>query len=869
MEPRQSVLLPDDVHPRGYRLTLTPDFETFVFNGAVEIEVAVQRTTRQIVLHSAELTIQTVAFTQDDVIRRPEQIQIDEGRETVTFRFAEDLREGPAVLRISYVGNLNDRMCGFYRSEALVGSQKRSLAVTQFEATDARRAFPCWDEPAVKATFEVCLVIPQDRRAISNMPAVEEVPAEEGKTRVRFAETPVMSTYLLAFVVGDFDFLEACTEKGVQVRVYTPVGRKEQGLFALEVAVRALSFFEDYFRVPYPLPKMDLIAIPDFAAGAMENWGAVTYRETAILVDPEHSSAATRQRVAMVVAHELAHQWFGNLVTMQWWTHLWLNEGFASYLQYLAVDHLFPEWDVWTQFVFNEYGRALRLDCLVHSHPIEVEVKDPSEISEIFDAISYSKGAAVIRMLAALLGGEALRKGLHLYLTRHAFANATTEDLWRAFAEASGKPVKEVMDTWTRQTGYPVVFLEAGVDEAASPRLRQSRFLAGRSSGRDESEQGLGWWVPVTVQTERSSCPEQFLMRDRESSLDCSLQPQEWIKLNVGQAGFYRVSYPEVLWKRLMPAILSGSLPPADRLGLQSDAFALARAGLCPTAQVFDLLMGYRGETDFTVWSDLSSNLTEFSLLTSSELFHEDLLSFASFLYRPIGTRLGWDARPGEGHLDTLLRGLVIEQLGHFQDASTISEACRRFSGFRATGEGLPPDLRFPVYRMVVESGHAEAYEKILDIFRETDLNEEKVRCLRALGYAQDTDLIERTLEFSLSSEVRPQDTIFVMAGVASNPRGQVAAWTFLRERWSEFQQRYGKGGFLIARLISSTLQNFTTEAEAQEVASFFQAHPAPAAERTIQQAVERIRSNGLWLDRDRQSIRKWLEDFSPVGQSE
>ena len=272
-----------------------------------------------------------------------------------------------------------------------------------------------------------------------------------------------MSTYLLAFVVGELDAIETQTTNGVTVRVYTPIGKEEQGRFALDVAARTLSFFEEYFAIAYPLPKMDLIAIPDFAAGAMENWGAVTYRETAILVDPEHSSAATRQRVAIVIAHELAHQWFGNLVTMEWWTHLWLNEGFASWIEYLAVDHLFPEWEIWTQFVFSDFGRALSLDSLRHSHPIEVEVRHPSEISEIFDAISYSKGASVIRMLASYVGEDDFRRGLQVYLRRHQYGNASTEDLWQALAEESGKPVKAVMDTWTKQSGYPVLSVSASL----------------------------------------------------------------------------------------------------------------------------------------------------------------------------------------------------------------------------------------------------------------------------------------------------------------------------------------------------------------------------------------------------------------------
>ena len=432
MAEQERVLLPADVCPTRYDITLKPDLERFTFDGSETIDIEVKSATRRIVLHAAELELHSVVLERDGVSREPEHIETNEEEDTVAFVFSEELEPGAARLAIEFTGQLNDKMHGFYRSVYRLDGEERIMAVTQFEATDARRAFPCWDEPAQKAVFAVTLVVPLDRVAVSNMPPSAVETGDGGFKTVRFAETPVMSTYLLAFIVGEFDYVETQTKEGVTVRVYTPVGRREQGRFALDVAARTLSFFHEYFDIAYPLPKMDLLAIPDFAAGAMENWGAVTYRETAILVDPEESSAGTRQRVAIVVAHELAHQWFGNLVTMEWWTHLWLNEGFASWIEFLAVDHLFPEWDMWTQFVYTDFGRALSLDGLKSSHPIEVEVRDPKQISEIFDGISYSKGASVIRMLRAYIGAEPFRRGLQRYLGRHQYANATTEDLWQA-----------------------------------------------------------------------------------------------------------------------------------------------------------------------------------------------------------------------------------------------------------------------------------------------------------------------------------------------------------------------------------------------------------------------------------------------------
>ena len=860
MNEQERVLLPDDVAPKRYDLTLKPDLERFTFDGSESVDLEVKAATRRIVVHATELEIHSAALERDGVSREPASIEANEEEETVAFVFGETLEPGPARLAIEFTGQLNDKMHGFYRGVYHQDGEKRIMAVTQFEATDARRAFPCWDEPAQKAVFAVTLVVPQDRVTVSNMPPSEVESGDDGFKTVRFADTPVMSTYLLAFVVGEFDYVETETAEGVTVRVYTPVGRREQGRFALDVAARTLSFFHEYFGIAYPLPKMDLLAIPDFAAGAMENWGAVTYRETAILVDPEESSAGTRQRVAIIVAHELAHQWFGNLVTMEWWTHLWLNEGFASWIEFMAVDHLFPEWDMWTQFVYSDFGRALSLDGLKSSHPIEIEVRDPKQISEIFDGISYSKGASVIRMLSAYLGADTFRSGLRRYLERHQYANATTEDLWQALAEESGKPVKQIMDTWTKQTGYPLLSVNMG---QGAVELHQTRFFL---SGVPDRNDNSRWSVPLGIRTEGGQDTFQVLEEER-TTVDSDSGRGQWLKVNPDQTGFYRSNYSAELWDRLAAAVEAGELPSAtDRLGLQNDAFALARAGYLDPGRPLALAPSYRNETDYTVWADLSENLRAYDILLSHQSCHESFRAYARSLYQTIHADLGWDARPGESHLTKLLRPMVIGLLGRYGDPQVNAEALRRFDQGVRDATPVAPDLRMAVYGQVVESRGLEGYEAVLKVYREAELHEEKNRCLRALGCSADPDLLRRTLDFSLSEEVRGQDTPLAVAGVAMNPLGRDLAWDFLREKWAEFDQRYGQGGFIIARIVSITTEDFTTLEKAAEVEAFFESHPAPAAARTVRQSLERVRSNALWLERDGEAIAGWLEAYDPAS---
>lgn len=859
------------VIPLVYKIRLAPDLDRFTFEGFDEIDIHIRKPTTRVVLDCAGLDIRTVGLVQDGVSRTPVNATLDATSETLTIDLEEPLACGPAALSVDFAGRLGDEMRGFYRSAYESDGTRRYMALTQFEPTDARRAFPCWDDPGAKARLEITLVVPPDRIAISNTPEIGTIVNDRGFKEVRFAPTPPMSTYLLAWIVGEFDSIEEVTNEGVLVRVFTPVGKKERGRFALEVATRVLSFYHDYFGVPYPLPKLDLISIPDFAAGAMENWGAITYRETAILVDPRDSSTATRQRVAQVVAHELAHQWFGNLVTMEWWSDLWLNEGFASWMQYVAVDHLFPDWNVWTQFLVADFFRALKTDCLEHTHPIEVEVSDPAEINEIFDAISYSKGASLIRMLASFLGEEVFRRGLQLYLSRHRFGNASTADLWNALAEASGLPVERFMRTWTTQPGYPVIALRETERQGTSLlELQQSRFRMNALEGRDRDggtapDETL-WWVPVGVAAEGHHMPSYLLMEDRRAVVALPGRDPGWVKINTGQNGFFRVNYDPSLLQRLVPAIETLGLPIPDRIGIENDAFALARAGLLPTTHVLALVSAYKNETEYAVWADLCANLDELRGISSAEGSSVDTEAFDRYLcelYRPVASRLGWEPSPVEPPLEALLRTLVLNALGHAGDTVTIEEALKRFRHVTNERGYLHPDLRIPVYTISVANGGTDAFEAVLRMYLAAELNEEKVRCLRALGCARRPSLLQRTLELSLSAAVRFQDSIFPIAEVARNPRGGDMAWRFLTDNWAEFERRSGGGGFLLARLIAVTTEQFASEQKAAEVEAFFESHSAPAARRTIRQSVERIRSNAAWMEREGRAITEWLRRYS------
>ena len=864
MTQSSTVILPANVKPSKYTITLEPDLEAFTFDGRETIEIEILEAAREITLNCVEIDVGSCRLLHESgQTLSPAKTVYDESGETVTFKFDAEVPAGRASLDIEFVGELNDKLRGFYRSRYTDSQGKgRYLASTQFEATDARRSFPCWDEPALKATFDVTLVVPSALVALSNTPVADETEPKPGVKAVHFAETPPMSTYLLAFIIGDLASVEQRADDGTLVRIWATRGKEEQGRFALETSVQLLSYFNDYFDIPYPLPKLDHIAIPDFAAGAMENWGAITYREVALLVDREHSSAGTRQRVAAIVSHEMAHMWFGDLVTMAWWNDLWLNESFASWMGDKAVDHLYPEWEMWTQFLTADTNRALGLDGLKNSHPIEQEVNNPAEIGQLFDAISYSKGASILRMLEQFLGPEPFRQGLYQYLKAHEHGNARTEDLWAALGESSGQPVSAIMDTWVKQTGYPVLDIQVdrpgdGIDVA----LSQKRFLYEDILGKEGPEDTI-WRAPVGVRTASDAHPVSILMEERLASARVEPasygSPDEWIKVNPLQTGFYRVNYPPDEIDALKAPIRNLVLPAPDRLGLQSDAYALTRAGHIPATQFLELAEAFDQETDASVCSDLAGNLGSLEVLLRDQPFYGAFSAYGRGIFQPIGQRIGWDARPREGHLDALLRSTVLAQLGTFGDEPVLEEAAARFAVYARDAAGVHPDIRAVVLTLAARQGDRSAYDAMWELYGQATLEEEKVRLLVALSRFERADLLQETLERSLSPEVRTHDTInaVVSAGAARTGRG--LAWEFLKANWDEFDRRYGKGGFGLMRLVSIT-SAFTTLDHHQEVEGFFADHPAPAAERSIRQSLERIRLNAAWLERNGDELAAWF----------
>ncbi|XP_026812969.1 puromycin-sensitive aminopeptidase isoform X2 [Rhopalosiphum maidis] len=858
--------LPKSVKPVLYDLFLKPDLQKFIFEGKETVSINVLESTKEITLHALDLKIEEVELKDCDGFISKPSVTLSAEDETVTLRFDKELKIGEAYLKFIFIGELNDKMKGFYRSKYVSPSgEEKYSAVTQFEATDARRCFPCWDEPAIKAEFNIVLSVPQNKTALSNMPVISDTTEENGDRLLKFQKTPIMSTYLVAVVVGDFDYVEDKDSDGVLIRVYTPIGKSEQGKFALEVAKCALPYYKDYFQVAYPLPKMDLIAIADFSSGAMENWGLVTYRESCLLVDPDNTSAVRKQWIALVVGHELAHQWFGNLVTMEWWTHLWLNEGYASFVEFLCVEHLFPEYDIWTQFVTETYIRALELDALNSSHPIEIPVGHPSEIDEIFDDISYNKGASVIRMLHNFIGDQDFRKGMNLYLTKHQYGNTFTEDLWAALEEASNKPVKDVMSTWTLQKGFPVITVEKETQNPDGSRVltvSQTKFTAnGQVDGY-----GHLWMVPLTFSTSRNPgivCHKDIMSEIQKDIIIPAnvISPGEWVKVNPSTVGYYRTRYTPELLNNFVPSISSRTLPPLDRLGLLDDLFALVQAGLSSTDEVLNLMLAMTDEDNYSVWSSMSNVLGKLAILLSNvegdteQLFKQ----YNRILLKKISTKLGWTPQPNESHLETMLRGLVMARLVSSADPDVISEAKIKFANHLSGKETIVADLRSPIYKACLSSGDETTFNQLLQLYRGTDLHEEKDRICRAMGASKNKDILKKVLDFAMSDEVRSQDTVFVIISVGGSKVGRDLAWQFIQDNWSKLFNQY-QGGFLLTRLVKNTTENFASIEKAEEVENFFKQNGCVGAERTIQQACETIRLNAAWLKRDYEKLQNFLQ---------
>jgi aminopeptidase 2 len=704
-------VLPKNVKPVHYDLTLEPDFEKFTYEGTVSIDLDVAEDTTSISLNTNELTIHSAQVSDGDkTISESPNVSTDHDAQTTKFSFDQTIPGGSkAKLTIVFSGILNDNMAGFYRSsfKAEDGSTTY-MATTQMEPTDARRAFPCFDEPALKAAFTVTLIADKKMTCLSNMDVQSEKEVDSktsgGKRQaVTFNPTPLMSTYLLCFIIGELNYIETNNFR-VPVRVYAPKDRNvEHGRFSLELAAKTLAFYEKTFNSPFPLPKMDMIAIPDFSAGAMENWGLITYRVVDVLIDEKVSGAATKQRVAETVQHELAHQWFGNLVTMDFWDGLWLNEGFATWMSWYSCNIFYPDWKVWEGYVTDNLAGALSLDSLRSSHPIEVPVKRADEINQIFDAISYSKGSSVIRMISKYIGEETFMEGIRRYLKKHAYGNTQTGDLWAALADASGKDVGKVMDIWTKKVGFPVVTVTEGTD---SIHLMQNRFLR-TADVKPEEDQTL-WPVFLGLRT-KDGVDEDVTLFDREA--DFKLKDLDFFKLNADHAGLYRTSYTPERLRKLGVSAKEGLLTVEDRAGMIADAGSLAASGYQKTSGVLNLLDSFKHEQEFIVWGEITGRIGSLrgAWMFEDEKIRDALKKFQLELSAEKAHELGWTFGEEDGHIEQQFKGLMFGAAGIAGDEKITKAAFEMFNKFKAGDKSaIHPNVRGSVYAIVLANGGKE-----------------------------------------------------------------------------------------------------------------------------------------------------------------
>ena len=824
--------------PKNYTLEFEPHFSNFTFSGKEKIQIICEKPAAILKLHAAELKIQKSSLRINGK-NIPVKTKLDEKNEELQVNLGRKVK-GEVELLLEFTGILNDRLLGFYRSKYLEKGKTKYLATTQFEAADARRAFPCWDEPEAKATFDISIITDGKNTAISNMPVISKKKIGK-KTRYTFDRTPIMSTYLIYLGVGDFEFLSGRQGK-ISVRVVTTKGNKSRGKYALDLGKKLIKSYEDYFGIKYPLPKLDLIAIPDFAAGAMENWGAITFRETILLYDPKTSSTRTKQFIAEVISHEIAHQWFGNLVTMKWWNDLWLNESFATFMATKFVDKFYPDWDLWDQFVEDAMNVAMGLDSLKSSHPIDVNVRKPSEIREIFDAISYDKGGCILRMLEDFVTEANFRKGLKQYLKHFKYQNAEGKDLWDAIGKISKLPVRSLVNTWIKQVGFPLLEVEK---QNSKLKLKQKRFLMEPTKSHLKGK----WSIPISIGFEK---PLQKKLLTKASET-ISLKNSDFV-VNYGRHGFYRVKYDQSTLLDLRYAVEQKSIPYIDRWAIQNDLYALCIAGEESLQNYLDFSDAYTYEENYLVSTNVANNLNSLRFRTYNEPYADDVKAYAIHYFKTIFARLGWDAKKNEKHTDALLRSFTITALGKLGDTSIIEEAESRFKKFLKNPNSLAADLREPVYSLVAWNGNSSTHKQLISLYRKAKSQEEKLRFLGALCSFKDEKLLLKSLDFSQTSEVRSQNMQLPIMRVAANPYGKKILWPWLKKNWKKLSKKVGHGNPLFNRIVAS-LSLVADKSMESELKQFFKKNPTPGTERTLQQTLERIRINHNFLVKTRKEF--------------
>ncbi|HTK28697.1 MAG TPA: M1 family metallopeptidase [Vicinamibacterales bacterium] len=846
--PAAAQRLPRTAVPDHYDLRFAVNVAQARFDGIETIRVQVPAPTTRIVVNAAELTFKDVTIGAGSSAQKA-AVTTDAASETATLTVPKPIAAGPSEIHVTYSGILNDKLRGFYLSKTTA----RNYAVTQFEATDARRAFPSFDEPSYKATFTIALEIDRGDTAISNGRVVSDVPGPgAGRHTVTFSESPKMSTYLVAMAVGDFECLSGESD-GTPIRICTTPGKKALGGIALASAERILSFYDRYYATKYPFGKLDVLAIPDFAAGAMENTAAIFYREVDLLAETASASVGTRQNIASVLAHEMAHQWFGDLVTMAWWDDIWLNEGFATWMANKPLADWHPDWQVPVDEAL-ENKQAIDLDSLKATRAVHAAADSPGEINEAFDAIAYQKGAAVLRMIEGYVGPQLFQKGVNAYLQAHAYGNATAQDFWNAIAAASGRPADEVMPTFVNQPGVPILDVRprcAGGTTRAD--VTQRRFVEGASVPATEV-----WKIPVCAKSAGSSGEPKCLVVDkREQSLEVAAGCPAWIFMNAGARGYYRTAYPPAMLKAIAPD-LETALSAPERISLVGDEWALVRDGRHGVGDYLTLVSGFKGEQSAGALEVVTGRLGFLDEYVATDAVRPTFQAFVRDLLQPTMKAIGFEAKPSDTDAQRELRAVVVRALGGTgNDPDVAARARKALDASLAGGPALDPTLASAIVHVAATHGDAALFDALAAAAKRARSPDEHYRYEYALTDFPDPSLVDRALNMALSPDMRSQDAAIFLAQLLGNPDTHRRAWAFVKAHWAELEPKvtiFGGDTNLV-----SALGSFCDAGSRNDISAFFAAHRLPSAARALRQTVERI--NGCIAVKQAQAepLAAWL----------